>query len=356
MHAKKTNGLSVDMLGGVNEVVTDDKCMIGRRLVTNVVYSYIKTNDLYEDKKKRKVYIPDEALKTLLSITEEDRPLEFTSFQWYVSRLFPKQVNATVAENDGKKEIRTKDQSDSGNQPIEKEFLTWKDDEAKLCLLHDFVTQANRKKPYTGDLETMVGNFGHDPKLYRITSDFVLKILDAYINDGTVIYIGGVRTYKPDAAFKKLFGFTTDQPIYISSIPALVKLFFTTPLSPNAKADEDAIESDFVVVEKKDESEPSKVVKYEKTALLGACTSILSRQASLIIDSDWDSYDEVDSSGNTALTLACKNNMNEVALSIIASKFSMYKKKNVDEQTALMYAVTNKMTDVALAIVLAMEK
>jgi len=63
---------------------------IPRSLVTKIAYDYIKNLDLYSDNKedKRKI-LPDEHIKRLFDI-KEDETIEFSNFQTYVSRLFPK--------------------------------------------------------------------------------------------------------------------------------------------------------------------------------------------------------------------------------------------------------------------------
>ena len=69
--------------------------MIPRSIVTRMVYDYVKTQQLYEDiidentdQNKRSIK-PDEAIKTLFSMTE-DEEIGFFNFQTYVCRLFPK--------------------------------------------------------------------------------------------------------------------------------------------------------------------------------------------------------------------------------------------------------------------------
>ena len=69
--------------------------MIPRSIVTRMVYDYVKTQQLYEDivdentdQNKRSIK-PDEAIKTLFSMTENEE-IGFFNFQTYVCRLFPK--------------------------------------------------------------------------------------------------------------------------------------------------------------------------------------------------------------------------------------------------------------------------
>jgi len=71
---------------------------IPRSLVTKIAYDYIKNLDLYSDNKedKRKI-LPDEHIRQLFDI-KEDETIEFSNFQTYVSRLFPKKQKV---ESDG---------------------------------------------------------------------------------------------------------------------------------------------------------------------------------------------------------------------------------------------------------------
>jgi hypothetical protein len=75
--------------------------MIPRSIVTRMTYDYIKNLNLYEestDKNKRFIK-PDEAIKTLFSMTDDEK-IGFFNFQTYVCRLFPKTLKLKKSDDE----------------------------------------------------------------------------------------------------------------------------------------------------------------------------------------------------------------------------------------------------------------
>ena len=84
---------------------------ISRSLVTKIAYDYIKNSNLYIEETKdgenqgRRLIAPDEEIKKLFSIVEEDDPIGFFNFQKFVSRLFPKKQKSDSDESEVEVEV-----------------------------------------------------------------------------------------------------------------------------------------------------------------------------------------------------------------------------------------------------------
>ena len=91
----KNNKFSEEKTLELNEKNLQSDSLIARSIVTRMVYDYIKHSNLYEEnsEQNKRFIKPDEAVKTLFSMTNEEE-IGFFNFQTYVCRLFPKKVKA----------------------------------------------------------------------------------------------------------------------------------------------------------------------------------------------------------------------------------------------------------------------
>jgi hypothetical protein len=123
----KNNKFSEEKTLELNEKNLQSDSLIARSIVTRMVYDYIKHSNLYEEnsEQNKRFIKPDEAVKTLFSMTNEEE-IGFFNFQTYVCRLFPKKVKAQEEveaeedEEEAEEEAEVAEEPEPEPEPVKK--------------------------------------------------------------------------------------------------------------------------------------------------------------------------------------------------------------------------------------------